>query len=87
MFVKTFDASESTVVNTTEDKIYIPKHNFSTGEQLNLVYNTGTPISIASTDRVVGGVSTTLMPETVFAINLDDDHIQLAGLSTDSKEF
>ena len=85
LFVKTFDASSSTVVNTTDDKIYIPKHNFSTGEQLNLVYNTGTPISIASTDQVVGGVSTTLMPETVFAINLDDDHIQLAGLSTDSK--
>ena len=46
-------------------------------EQLNLVCNTGTPGGIASTDRVVGGVSTTLMPETVFAINLDDDHIQL----------
>ena len=26
------------------------------------------------------------MPETVFAINLDDDHIQLAGLSKNSKK-
>ena len=35
LFVKTFDASESTVVNTTEDKIYIPKQTFSTGGILN----------------------------------------------------
>ena len=83
LFVKSFDSSDSDVVILEQDKIYIKDHNFSTGEQVDYIPN-GTRVSIASTDRVIGGASTTLLPDSVFIINLDQNHIRLCGLSSDA---
>lgn len=83
LFVKSFDSSSSDVVLLDSDKIFIPDHNFSTGEELDYV-STGTKISIASTDRVIGGISTTLLPDVLFVINVDVNNIRLCGLSSDT---
>lgn len=83
LFVKSFDASSDTDVILDQDKIYIKDHNFSTGEQVDYIPD-GSRISITSTNRVIGGVPTTTLPDSVFIINLDQNHIRLCGLAEDA---
>jgi len=65
--------------------ITITNHNFNSGEQLNYIPgNGGTSIAIQSTNRVIGGATTNLMPNTVYAYKIDNNRIKLAGLSTDA---
>lgn len=64
---------------------FIPDHGFSSGEEL--IYNPGaggTRIAIQSTNRVIGGATTNLMPERVFVYKIDVNRIKLVGLKTDA---
>lgn len=82
LFVKSIGAGNTSIVITESDKIRIPSHNFSTGERL-FYSGIGTErISIASTDKVLGGITTDKLPSDLFAISLDQNHIRLSGIQT-----
>ena len=78
IFERVFDASDSTIVNITDNYIGIPKHFFVTGEEL--VYNpgNGSPIGIATTS-IAGIGLTDQLPSSVFAIKLNDLNVRFAS--------
>ncbi len=82
---KTFDSTNLTVVSAGSSTLFIPGHDFSTGEEL--IYDPGPGgsfISIASTNRTVAGVTTTKLPTTVFAYKVNSNIIKLSGIKTDA---
>ena len=84
LFVKKFDSSETDIVNTSTDMIYIPNHNFVDGEVVSYSGVGEERISIASTTGVIGGISTDKLPSQVAVSFIDVSHIRLAGFSTDA---
>jgi hypothetical protein len=66
IFQRNFDASDSNVINVSDNTIFIPEHFFVTGEEL--VY------SYADTSTPPTGLTTT----TVFAVKVDDRKIKIA---------
>ena len=77
-----------TNISTINHVISITNHNFNTGEELtydptNAGINTGSPITISSIN-VPGIGATTILPETVFAINENSNGIKLAVSRTDA---
>lgn len=74
IFYKEFDPSG---INTSTSIISINDHEFNTGELLTYSENTGYPIGIAST-YVSGIGSTSILPNTVYAIRVTKDQIKLA---------
>lgn len=75
IFAKTFNPSNSTVLNLSTGIFTIPNHFFNTGERL--IYEPGSTFtSVAGTSIQVGssGLSTE-----VYAIKLNDDQFQLAS--------
>jgi len=81
IFYKIFDAANSSIVNLTQDSIYIQNHFFKTGEPLKYTYQTGSPIGISSSSIGAGGTITSF-PETVYPIVLDKDRIRVALASS-----
>jgi hypothetical protein len=86
IFIKNFDGSNPTIVDTTENLIYIPNHFFTSGERLRYVpLGTGTTSSIGiGTTTVSGFGSTDRLPEYVYAIKVDDKSIRVAGSAEDA---
>lgn len=84
IFVKTFDSSDTDVVDTDTNRIYIPDHNFVNGEVISYSGVGTERISIASTTGVIGGVSTDKLPSQLAVSFVDVSHIRLAGFSTDA---
>jgi len=81
IFTKEFNASDSNVVDLTNNTLFLPNHFFVTGQEL--VYESPLGIktdfiSIASTDGFVGVGTTTTLPRTVFCIKSGEDKIKLA---------
>jgi len=81
---KSFNITNGSVIGAGSSLIFIPNHNFSTGERLVYDYGSGTPVGIATTARVLSGVSTDTLPEEVYAYKVDNNTIKLAGIKTDS---
>jgi len=86
IFVKSFDASDSLIVDTNNDLVVLPNHFFTSGERL--TYNpTGTgntsAIGIATT-TISGYGSTDKLPDYVYAIKIDDKSIRLAATPEDA---
>jgi len=86
IFIKSFDASDSLIVDTTDDLIILPNHFFTSGERL--TYNpTGTgntsAIGIATT-TISGYGSTDKLPDYVYAIKVDDKSIRVAATPEDA---
>lgn len=80
VFKKTFDASDSAVVDISNDQIIIPQHYFITGEKLTYSTNTstiGAGIRIDSSSAGVGG--TDYLPSTVYAIKVAENKIRVAA--------
>jgi hypothetical protein len=76
IFAKTFNPSNSSVVNLSTGNFSIINHFFSTGEEL--YYNpNGSPVGIASTLNNVG-VVTNRLPSTVYAIKIDNNNFKIA---------
>jgi hypothetical protein len=86
IFQRYFDASDSTVVDTTTNIIKLPNHFFVSGEEL-IYTNAGagstTAIGIATTSFV--GVGTTnRLPSSVYAVKLNNNSIRLAASAADA---
>jgi len=85
IFVKTFNPTDSSVIDISLDTstLSIDDHFFSTGEEL--VYTPGStftsieasPIQIVETENYLG-VTTTLLPSTVYAIKINNGKLKLA---------
>ena len=86
IFQRYFDASNSTVVNTTTNIINLPNHFFVSGEEL-IYTNAGsgstTAIGIATTS-FVGIGSTDKLPSSVYAVKLNNNSIKLAASAADA---
>lgn len=82
---KTFNPTNLSVVSAGTSQIFIPGHDFNTGEEL--VYDPGAGgsyIGIATTSRTITGVSTSRLPKTVFAYKVNNNIIKLSGIKTDA---
>ena len=77
IFIKTFDASDSNVVDVTDNTITIPEHYFVSGEKINYT-TSGSRVGIATT--TFSGIGTTsILPSELYVIKVDDLNIQLAS--------
>jgi hypothetical protein len=89
IFAKTFNPSDSTILDPATGIFNIDNHFFSTGEKLNYTPNSSviglafTSVGIGSTATAfdAGGVgigTTNILPSTVYAIKLNNDQFKLA---------
>jgi hypothetical protein len=69
-------------VNLIEDKIRIPENFFVTGEEVLYSNTYGNPIGIATT--TISGISTTILPSSVYIVKLNELDVQVAASSTDA---
>ena len=84
IFRRVFDASNSSVVDITNNTITLPNHFFVTGEEI--VYETlGTsqPIGIATT-TITGIGSTTLLPTSLYVVKVNDLSIKVAASASEA---
>jgi len=85
IFERTFKGNDLSVVDTTNNRLFLNNHFFKTGEKLeyqfpnfeNATESNSNAIGIATTSIINVGVSSRV-PRTVFAVVLDDQFIQLA---------
>ena len=88
IFAKTFDPSDSTILDTETGIFTIDDHFFSTGERLNYTPNSSviglgfTSVGIGSTaTEISGGVgigTTDVLPSTVYAIKVNNNQFKVA---------
>lgn len=85
IFQKTFDGSDSTVINTSSNTILIPNHFFVTGE--NVIYTNpgiGNSMSIGIATTSIAGIGVTnKLPSNLYAVKVNDN---LIGLSTSASD-
>ena len=77
--------SPNSVTSIGSSILTINNHEFSTGEKL--IYDPGpggSAIGIATTNRTLSGISTTLLPTELFAFKINANSIKLSGIKTDS---
>jgi hypothetical protein len=82
LFSRTFNSNDSSIVNLTTYSFNINNHNLQTGQKIFYSYQGGTPIRIATTNLVLGGISTNILPSTLYVNKINDNSFQVAGLST-----
>ena len=81
---KEINITLGSVISAGSSVIKIPNHNFATGERLVYDFGAGSPIGIDTTTKVLGGISTDLLPTEIFAFRVDDSNIKLSGIKTDA---
>lgn len=81
IFERTFDGSNSNVVDLSEDFITIENHFFVTGEEIE--YNSPTPIGISPTNIPGIGV-TDILPSSLYVIKVNDIGIRVAASAADA---
>jgi len=89
IFKKPYDGSTSEVVNVTANTITLPNHFFVSGEEVSYAHTdrrTGisSAIQIASTEFPALGITTTLLPSSLFIIKKGEDKVQLARSAQDA---
>lgn len=88
IFQRIFVGNSSSIVNTINNVIKIPNHFFTNGEEL--IYNPGlsneNAIGIATTS-ITGIGLTNKLPQTVYAIKVDDSNIRLASSAQNALKF
>jgi hypothetical protein len=80
IFSREFSSDSISFINLAEDYLIFTAHNFVTGEELIYDYEieeSNLPLRISST--VISGISTNILPKTVYAVRLDSSKIQLAA--------
>ena len=85
IFSREFRANSPNFVNLAEDSFIFTQHNFVTGEELVYEYiqnDIDTPIGIAST--VISGVSTNILPKTLYAVREDFSTLKVSATKEDS---
>jgi hypothetical protein len=83
IFMKTFDPSDTNVLNSSTGEFTITNHFFNTGEEL--IYRpNSTFIGVAATSVGIGstlnhvGVVTNILPRTVYAIRVNNDKFKIS---------
>jgi len=71
----------STNINVSSSTIQLD-HNFETGQIIHYENIGGTPIGIITTTDVIGGISTNVLPSSVYVIKTAENKFQVSGLST-----
>ena len=86
IFTKSFDSTDSLVVDTDNNILTLPNHFFTSGERLKYTsIGSGTTSSIGiATTTISGYGSTDKLPEYVYAIKVDDKSVRLAGSAEDA---
>ena len=82
LFSRTFNSEDSSIVNLTTYSFNINNHNLQTGQKIFYSYQGGTPIRIVTTNLVLGGISTNILPSTLYVNKINDNSFQVSGLST-----
>ncbi len=85
IYNREIDSKKSDIVILSENMIFLGEHNFVTGEELKYTFDTdigNQPIKIAST--VISGITTNILPETLFAVKINNFNIQFAPTKEDS---
>lgn len=83
IFMKTFDPSNSSILNRATGTFSIQNHFFNTGEELIYTPNS-TFVGVAASSVGIGstlnyvGVVTNILPSTVYAIKIDNNNFKLA---------
>ena len=85
-FTKIFDGSSSSVISVGSSVISLNNHNFQNGEKIkydpgNEVYGNNR-VGIETSNKVIGGVSTSFLPAELYVIKIDNNNFSLAGLNT-----
>ena len=81
IFLRVFDGSNTSVVDTSDNSIFLPNHYFVSGEEVRYSCTTGfstNAIGIAAT-TISGLGLTDKLPETAYVIKLNEKKIQLAA--------
>ncbi len=82
LFNREFDSTDSSIVNLTRYNFNINNHNLQTGQKIFYSYQGATPIGIVTTNLVLGGISTNILPSTLYVNKINDNSFQVSGLST-----
>jgi hypothetical protein len=82
LFSRTFNSNDSSIVDLTTYNFNITNHNLQTGQKIFYSYQGGTPIGITTTSLVLGGISTNILPSTLYVNKINDNNFQVSGLST-----
>ena len=85
LFSRKFASNLDTVVDLDADCFIFSKHNFVTGEELFYSYNnslSNKPIGIGTT--VISGVSTDILPSTLYAVRVNSSKISVSASKTES---
>jgi len=85
LFNKIFNGASSSVVSVGSSLLTLIGHDFQTGERIK--YDPGgsygnNRVGIVTSNKVLGGISTSFLPAELFVIRVDNNTLQLAGLST-----
>jgi len=86
IFQRSFDGSNSSIINLTSNTISLPNHFFVTGEEVvytNIGFGTTGAIGIATTSFVSVG-STDKLPSSVYVVKLNNNSIKLARSAEDA---
>ena len=86
IFKRNFLGAQSSVVNLTDNKVFIPDHYFVTGESLTYAtLGAGTSQAIGIKTTTIPGVgSTDKLPSNVFAVKSDDSNLKFAATAEDA---
>ena len=82
LFKRTFNSNDSSIVDLPTYNFNINNHNLQTGQKIFYSYQGGTPIGITTTNLVLGGISTNILPSTLYVNKINDNSFQVSGLST-----
>jgi hypothetical protein len=85
IFSREFISNSPNFVNLIEDTFLFTTHNFVTGEELKYTYQfdeLNLPIKISPT--VISGITTDILPETLYAIKIDFSTIRVAATKEDA---
>ena len=86
IFHKTFDSSDTAVVDVTDNTFVIDNHFFQTGEELTYTpTGAGTTMSIGiAATTVVGFGNTNKLPSKVFAVKIAENKFKVSGTATEA---
>ena len=87
IFEKYFNGNNVGIVDTSNNKIYIPNHFFVTGEEVTYSYSTtgGTQNAIGIASTSIPGIGVTnKLPSTVYIVKLNDLYVQVSASASES---
>ena len=90
IFEQSFDGSDDTIVDLSEESVNLGNHYFVSGEEIEYIppgNDFANAIDIVATDFGPGIGTTTKLPGSFHVVKLDNQRIQVAASATDSLRF